>query len=308
MLPLGGLLAGWCAGDNWLRLLAKLMVSSEEVAATVVARQPTVALGGGLSRMNSVGPTGKAAAQLAQHLARSLSVHSVGSGRSTPRVAGAQAAALVGGGAGSRPLSRRNSLGPAQLPAGSAATSPRGGSGGGAAAAAVESGPLPTAAAAGKQRSRFAGLASRPPEPAEQWAALLAAQPFRQPTPGGGASSWPQPPRPAGSGSATPSFATAASEGELTRQTSLAAAASAPAAWPGAAAPGGQGRAVDVGAEAGAPAATAAAAGAATVAPVDAAAWVQQLSRTQAGIGDLQELLDLHRKYIRAVSGERLSS
>ena len=37
---------------------------------------------------------------------------------------------------------------------------------------------------------------------------------------------------------------------------------------------------------------------------VDAAEWVAQLRRAQQGIADLQDLLDLHRRYVRATSGE----
>ena len=55
--------------DAWLTLVAKLMVSSEEVAATVVLQNSANLT----SRMSSIGPAGKAAHQLACALSREIS-------------------------------------------------------------------------------------------------------------------------------------------------------------------------------------------------------------------------------------------
>lgn len=160
-----------------MHLLAKLMVSSEEVAASLISRQPSgegapaagcvgtgclhawalpqkgtaprlwnlcrgappclaltaqlanpspcpapptacaAPMTGLLSRMNSLGPTGKAAHKLAQHLTRALSA----SRPTSPTAAAA-------GGAGSGQFARFNSLLSAASGASSAAGSPRAGS------------------------------------------------------------------------------------------------------------------------------------------------------------------------------------
>ena len=47
------------AGPEWMQLLAKLMVSSEQVAATVLSRGPSATLAGVLSRMSSLAGPGE---------------------------------------------------------------------------------------------------------------------------------------------------------------------------------------------------------------------------------------------------------
>lgn len=46
------------AGEGWVQLMAKLMISSEQVAATVLSRGPSAALTGVLSRMSSISGSG----------------------------------------------------------------------------------------------------------------------------------------------------------------------------------------------------------------------------------------------------------
>ncbi|KAI7838596.1 hypothetical protein COHA_007604 [Chlorella ohadii] len=224
------------AGDAWVHLLAKLMVSSEEVAASLIARQPSAPMTGLLSRMNSLGPTGKAAHKLAQHLTRALSASRPGS----------PTAAAGGGGSGQ--FARFNSLLSAASGASSAAASPRAAHAGRApqlsrlgSQAALPNG---RSAALSRQQSGAAGLASA-------------------------------------AGSPTAATAAATAGGGLSRQGSLASVLQAAA---------GEQQAGSTGA----------------LEP-DAAAWARHFQQSQQGISDLQELLDLHRRYVRQASQDCLT-
>lgn len=223
-----GSLAPPRAGDAWVHLLAKLMVSSEEVAATLISREPSsehglnsqqgpgrgihlglcmhlrhglracetpgrlvaarsqsyarrpclnqlppplprcaAAMTGLLSRMDSVGPAGKAAHKLAQQMSRALSASQPGS-----------PAAAVAGSRGQ--LARFNSLlsaaSAASSAANSAATSPRQGppltarqlSRFAGASSSARGGPAPPAAAATSAAAEAAGGANGAPAHAKQ--------------------------------------------------------------------------------------------------------------------------------------------
>ncbi|PSC71851.1 phosphatase 2C 22 [Micractinium conductrix] len=235
------------AGDAWVHMLAKLMVSSEEVAATLVSRQPSAPMMGLLSRMNSVGPAGKAAHKLAQQLSRAL-------GASQP---GSPSAAATARG-GSSQLARFNSL----LSTASAASS---------AAPSANTSPRRDGAATARQPSRFAAEKGQEAAAAGAVAAaeVAASEQQQQKQPG-----------PSAATSPTSAAATAGGPG-LSHHTSLTSVLLAQAA-----------------AEAGAGGAGAA---------LDAAAWARHFQQSLQGIADLQELLDLHRRYVRQASEDYLT-
>ncbi|KAL4440500.1 hypothetical protein ABPG75_003513 [Micractinium tetrahymenae] len=252
-----------CSRDAWVHLLAKLMVSSEEVAATLISREPTTAMTGLLSRMSSVGPAGKAAHKLVQHMSRALSASQPGS----------PSAAAAGPGVGSRgQLARFNSLLSAASAASSAANS---------AAASPRQGPPLTArqlsrfaAASARDRPTAAAAAAAAVEAAGSGAALLGTARQRPDT---------------SAGNTSPTAATVGG-GQLSRMTSFSSVLLTQAA-----------------AEAGRLAGPDGSGAAAVDGGPDAAAWARSFQQSQQGIADLQELLDLHRRYVRQASEDCLT-